>query len=174
MGRETSKLGKRELLKWASETSGRVARTFEDLRDGDCIARLVVRIFPIAVDGQQQQPRRFELDANWRLVKDAVAKLRLPAFAFDRPGVQATRCRIFPTLPSLPPPILFCFEACAPLFRQIQGVLHRAGRAVLPAFIEQRQPVGGLRAQLCSPDRSAAGCELMLRANHLQLYFTGQ
>ena len=109
MGRETSKLGKRELLKWASETSGRVARTFEDLRDGDCIARLVVRIFPIAVDGQQQQPRRFELDANWRLVKDAVAKLRLPAFAFDRPGVQATRCRIFPTLPSPPPPHFVLF-----------------------------------------------------------------
>ena len=38
---QQQQLGQRELLRWASVTSGRQVKTLEDLRDGDCIARLV-------------------------------------------------------------------------------------------------------------------------------------
>ena len=89
-------VGKRELLRWASDVSGREIDRFDDIKDGAVLLKLFHAVWPTAVDLQKAKwkPRpkyEWETKAYWDYMKQLFAELKLPMSILDRPGVTAGR-----------------------------------------------------------------------------------
>ncbi|KEG07639.1 hypothetical protein DQ04_09211020 [Trypanosoma grayi] len=87
-------LGKKELLAWASETSGiRPCSKYADLRDGVVLLALASRLFPAGVEPRTLRRGPDDVERNWDALRCLMAQHRLPLHLCDRHAVAAGHAR---------------------------------------------------------------------------------
>ena len=93
-GAET-RVGKAELLRWASELTCLACERLDDLRTGAVLARLFLCVFP-RLSERTFKPKwdpkwEWEVGLNWEVVEQMGQTLKLPPELVDRAGLQACR-----------------------------------------------------------------------------------
>ena len=84
-------VGRREILLWASEVSGRRVAEPRDLADGAAILALFESIWPGPAARQRRLLRRLGGSGNWEVVRALFQELGLPSAACNEAGVRAGR-----------------------------------------------------------------------------------
>ena len=84
-------VGRREILLWASEVSGRRVAEPRDLADGAAVLALFESIWPGPAARQRRLLRRLGGSGNWEVVRALFQELGLPSAACNEAGVRAGR-----------------------------------------------------------------------------------
>ncbi|KAK3234714.1 hypothetical protein CYMTET_55033, partial [Cymbomonas tetramitiformis] len=104
----TKTVGKKELLQWASETSGLSITRFEDLKDGGVLLKLFAKTWPLAVDVRLKSKSKAST-GNWDIIKGVFLDLGLPMQVYAPKGIQASK-----------------FKACYSLLVMVYFLFHLA------------------------------------------------
>lgn len=78
MGRPV--IGKKELLQWASVTSGKACQRLEDLQDGSVLLRVFAKIWPQVFRGREERLKAhlWDVKRNWESLRSLFVELQLP------------------------------------------------------------------------------------------------
>ncbi len=93
-----SRVGKKELLRWAQRASGIQCSRLDDLKNGAIFIQIFHSLFPVLVESmdlpQRIDPRFMEDgDSNWELLHALFDYLRIPASVCDQEGIQKSQPR---------------------------------------------------------------------------------
>ena len=81
-------VGKKELLQWASQASGRIVTTFDELKDGDVLLRCMKETWPAAYDRCRRKGQPRSVSGNFELMGNMFDHLELPKSVLDTRGIQ--------------------------------------------------------------------------------------
>ena len=71
-------VGKKELLQWASQASGRIVTKFDELKDGDVLLRCMKETWPAAYDRCRRKGQPRSVSGNFELMGNMFEHLELP------------------------------------------------------------------------------------------------
>ena len=81
-------VGKKELLQWASQASGRIVTKFDELKDGDVLLRCMKETWPAAYDRCRRKGQPRSVSGNFELMGNMFDHLELPKSVLDTRGIQ--------------------------------------------------------------------------------------
>ena len=81
-------VGKKELLQWASQASGRIVTKFDELKDGDVLLRCMKETWPAAYDRCRRKGQPRSVSGNFELMGNMFEHLELPKSVLDTRGIQ--------------------------------------------------------------------------------------
>ena len=82
-------VGKKELLQWASQASGRIVTEFDELKDGDVLLRCMKETWPAAYDRCRRKGQPRSVSGNFELMGNMFEHLELPKSVLDTRGDPA-------------------------------------------------------------------------------------
>ena len=81
-------VGKKELLQWASQASGRIVTKFDELKDGDVLLRCMKETWPAAYDRCRRKGQPRSVSGNFELMGNMFEHLELPKSVLDTREIQ--------------------------------------------------------------------------------------